>query len=227
MRKTIGLLAVVCLLLSACSQAAYPVAGKAAQHSLSGMTIGIDPGHGDRDQGTQGRSSGVYEAELNLLVAQELCKILEDAGVNVVMTRTDDTVIYAQGEGTFKQRDMQHRSQLINESACDLMLSIHMNFFEDGQYGGAQTFYQEGSQKGPALAKAIQAAIVAGMQPDNGRKAQAKDFYMLRETNCPAVLIECGFLSNEQDEQNLQNSDYRAKLCQCIVAGLQDYLDAQ
>ncbi|MDD4796799.1 MAG: N-acetylmuramoyl-L-alanine amidase [Eubacteriales bacterium] len=192
--------------------------------SLEGYVIAVDPGHGDRDQGTQGRHTGVFEATLNMQVAAALQKQLQDAGVIVVMTRVDDTVIYAQGEGTYKQRDMRQRAATVNENDSDLLISIHMNFFDDGQYGGAQTFYQNGSEKGAKLAQDIQTAIVTSLQGDNTRKPQSGDFYMLRETKCTAVLVECGFLSNATDEANLQEAQYQDKMAQCIVEGVHTYL---
>jgi len=192
---------------------------------LQGYVIGIDAGHGGRDQGAQGSFTGVSEAKLNLLVAQQLSAQLQQAGACIVMTRTDDEVIYAEGEDTFKQRDMRYRAHLINESDCDILISIHMNFFEDAKYGGAQVFYQPGSEAGAVLAQAVQQAIVFGLQADNTRKAQAQDLHMLRETNCPAILLECGLLSNRQDEVNLNSAEYREELCGCIVQGICTYLN--
>lgn len=194
---------------------------------LSGYTIAVDAGHGGRDVGTQGRISDVTEAELNLCIARELRSVLQENGAQVIMTRDSEDIAYAQGEGTFKQREMEHRAGLVNDQEADLLISVHMNFFEDGQYGGAQAFFCQGSSRGQQLANCIQTAIVSALQPDNNRKSQAKDFYMLRETTCPAVLVECGFLSNETDEANLQKPEYQGEMARCIVQGILDYLAAQ
>lgn len=196
-----------------------------SSHALEDYVIAVDPGHGDRDQGTQGRNTGVCEATLNMQVSEELQELLEDAGATVVMTRVDDTVIYADGDGTYKQRDMRQRAATVNENDSDLLISIHMNYFDDGQYGGAQTFYQIGSENGSKLALDIQNAIVESLQTNNTRKPQGGDFYMLRETKCTAVLVECGFLSNTKDESNLQDPQYQSRMAQCILDGICRYLD--
>jgi N-acetylmuramoyl-L-alanine amidase len=189
------------------------------------VTVVVDPGHGGFDHGSSGTRTGVHEDELNLQVAQRLEKALEDEGFTVVMTRESSEIAYDSGCGLSKKtQDMRRRSQIIDEAGPDLVISIHMNKYPDGRYGGPQVFYMQGSERGRSLAESVQAQFndrISG----SGRSALASDYYILRTSAAPSILVECGFLSNATDEARLQTEDYQQQLAELIRDGVLAWLE--
>lgn len=188
---------------------------------LAGWTICLDAGHGGYDGGAYGRASGVPEKELNLDVALRLRELLAAAGAQVVMTRTTDTALADEGANR-KRRDLQYRVDCAQ--TAQLFLSIHMNEYRTRGESGPQVFYKKGQDASRLLAGALQNALNAGLAPARPRAANTGEYYLLEHLAIPAVLVECGFLSNPAEEQKLLAADYRQQVAQCICDGVMEYV---
>lgn len=188
-----------------------------------GITIVIDAGHGGMDGGTVGSTTGITESELNLRYAKKLTEYLQNFGITVVNTRETMDGLYGEFSEDYKQIDMQKRGEIINNSDAQLLVSIHMNKFSDSSSNGAQVFFKEGSQDSETMANAVRDMLRANF--DNARELSlAGDYYILNCTDITGIIVECGFLSNPTEEQNLQNADYMNKMCYSIYAGIIHYL---
>lgn len=189
---------------------------------LLGITIGVDAGHGGYDGGCLGRNT--LEKEVNLHVALCLRKVLEERGATVVMTRTTDMALVDESVTTQKKRtELNNRLQLLEKGRAEVLLSIHMNYYEDSRVHGAQVFFREGNEKGRLLSGKIRESMQQSGITLHGQNALVGDFYML-STLDEAVLIECGFLSNEQEEKLLSQAAYQEKLSLSIAKGVEAYL---
>ena len=196
---------------------------------LEGWTIAVDAGHGGYDGGAVGRKSGVPEKGINLDVAQRLEKMLRAMGASVVMTRTDDYALCdADPPIRKKLQDMQRRAALIEAGGAQMVLSIHMNEYAKSSQSGPQVFYREGCDAGRLLAGVMQEALIDGLSPARERSAMSGDFYILM-LGVPSVLIECGFLSNPQEEALLLTKAYRQRIAESIAQGVLSWasLDAR
>ncbi|MBQ8178258.1 MAG: N-acetylmuramoyl-L-alanine amidase [Clostridia bacterium] len=184
----------------------------------------IDAGHGGSDGGVLGVESGISEAEINLLVAYNLKTELESMNVRVVLTRKGASVL--EGENGTKQDDFDKRKSIILESKPDAVISIHQNKFPDGTRRGAQVFYNANSDRGIELAKATQEKLNQLNDQYVGRSFSALkgDYYILNCSSYPSCIVECGFLSNEEDEKLLLSEEYRQKLTKTIANGVYAYL---
>lgn len=187
-----------------------------------GFVIVLDAGHGGEDSGVVGKVTGVKESELNLKTCKVLKSVLEERGATVVMTRKDDNGLYGLATKGFKLRDMERRREIIIDAKPDLVVSIHMNKFSSPSRKGAQVFFQKGDQKSKVLADSIQRALNAFS--GNGYAALSGDFYICRCTDVPSVIVECGFLSNPEEEKLLSTAEYRKKLANEIMRGIFLYL---
>ncbi|MGI6112543.1 MAG: N-acetylmuramoyl-L-alanine amidase CwlD [Mahellales bacterium] len=194
----------------------------------TGKVIVIDPGHGGEDPGAVS-PGGTEESHINLAIAKRLKEYLEQDGTMVIMTREDDRGLYDQG-GTFRQRklqDLERRRQIVIDSNADLFISIHINKFPQSKYYGAQTFYLTGDQEAERLAKIIQARLIEVLGRNNKRQAKASnDYYILKDNNAVSVLVECGFLSNAQEEMLLKDAQYQDKIAWAIYTGIVEYLSS-
>ena len=192
----------------------------------SGKTIVIDAGHGVPDEGAQS-SNGTTEAETNLKIALKLQNLLEQSGCTVILTRSDENAIYDIESKTLKQKkvsDIKNRVKIGNESSADIFVSIHLNKIPQSQYDGWQTFYREGSKEGARLAKIIQENLNKTMQKENNRIAKTIDnIYIIKHVEIPITIVECGFLSNPDEEKLLLEDDYQNKLAWGIYNGIVDY----
>ena len=192
----------------------------------SGKTIVIDAGHGVPDEGAQS-SNGTTEAETNLKIALKLQNLLEQSGCTVILTRSDENAIYDIDSKTLKQKkisDIKNRVKIGNESSADIFVSIHLNKIPQPQYDGWQTFYKEGSEEGARLAKAIQENLNKTIQKENNRVAKTIDkIYIIKHVEIPTTIVECGFLSNPEEEKNLLQDEYQNKLAWGIYNGIVDY----
>ncbi len=178
--------------------------------------IVIDAGHGGPDAGASS-ARGVKEAGINLSVAKLVESGLREAGFAVKMTRADENAI-----GESKREDMQARREIMRADGVQAVVSIHMNKFSDTSIRGPMAFYMKGSDQGEALATAVITAVC--MKIDHPKRpANPGDYFVLRESTAPAVIIECGFLSNPTDEQLLQDPLHQRKLAEGIVAGIAAY----
>jgi len=190
---------------------------------FAGLTVAVDAGHGGYDGGAVGRVSGVPEKGLNLDVAQRVEQLLLAQGAQVVMTRTGDYALCDEDPPIRKKlQDMQRRAKIITDGGADLVLSIHMNEYAGRSESGPQVFYREECPAGRLLAGAVQAAMHDGLAPKTQRTALGGDYYILT-LGVPSVLVECGFLSNREEEALLLNEEYRQRVAQAIVQGVADW----
>ena len=197
------------------------------QGTLHGLTVAVDAGHGGYDGGAVGRMSGTPEKGLNLDVAQRVEKLLAQHGADTVMTRTGDYALCDEDPPIRKKlQDMQRRAALIETSGADVVLSIHMNEYAGRSESGPQVFYREGCPAGRLLAGAVQRAMHDGLQPDKKREALGGDYYILT-LGVPSVLVECGFLSNPEEEKLLLQETYRQQIAEAIVQGLLDWQELE
>lgn len=187
--------------------------------------IVIDPGHGGEDGGATS-CTGALESGYNLQIAKRLNDLLQLLGYQTKMTRTEDVSVYTDGDTIARRKmsDLKQRVRLVNETENGVLVSIHQNQFDDSRYSGAQVFYgkAEGSME---LARKLQFALVAELNPGSNRKSKASTgVYLMEHIRCAGVLIECGFLSNPQEEARLSSADYQKKLCCVIASTLNQYL---
>ena len=193
---------------------------------VSGKTIVVDAGHGIPDEGAES-SNGTTEAQTNLKISLKLQNLLEQSGCRVILTRSDENAIYDLDSKTLKQKkisDIRNRVKIGNESSADIFVSIHLNKIPQVQYDGWQTFYKEGSSEGEKLAKSIQSNLNEAIQRENNRIAKTIDnIYIIRKVEIPTTIVECGFLSNPEEEKLLLQDDYQNKLAWGIYNGIIDY----
>ena len=188
---------------------------------LAGLCVCVDPGHGGYDGGAYGRQTGTAEKELNLDVALRLAEALRGRGAAVILTRKEDTALADPGENR-KRRDLQYRVDCAAEA--DVFLSIHMNEYRSAGESGPQVFYRAGAAESRLLAGALQQAMNAALAPEKPRAAHTGEYYLLEHLSIPAVLVECGFLSNPREEGLLLTADYRARVAESVCAGVEEYL---
>lgn len=187
---------------------------------LTGLTIALDPGHGGYDGGAVGRVSGTPEKTLNLDVALRAQRLLTAQGAQVLLTRTDDYALCDDDPPIRKKlQDMQRRAALIEAADCDLVLSIHMNEYAGRGESGPQVFYREGCPAGRLLAGAMQEAMIDVLAPKTRREALGGDYYILT-LGVPSALVECGFLSNREEEAMLLDAAYREQVARAIAQGV-------
>ncbi len=190
------------------------------------LTIVIDPGHGGRDPGKVGINN-VLEKDINLSIALKLKNLLEHNDINVVMTREEDIGLYSESDSNKKRADMNHRIELIHSNHADLAVSIHQNSFPQEYVRGAQVFYYTKSEQGKKLAEIIQEQIKKSMDDGNHRQAKANDnYFMLTKTECPLVIVECGYLTNSAEAALLLNEDYQEKMAWAIHLGVLQYVSS-
>ena len=193
--------------------------------------IVIDAGHGGEDGGASGED-GTKEKDLNLLVAQSLADILTAAGYDVRMTRTDDRLLYdlygdlTDYTGHKKTYDLRNRLRFTEEAGADLLLSIHMNKFPQPQYSGLQVYYSPTAPESRTVAEVIRNYTKLYLQPENERetKAATSSIYLLHRIQRPAVMVECGFLSNEEELSRLKDDTYRRQLALVIACAAAESL---
>lgn len=191
-------------------------------------TVVIDPGHGGEDGGSVG-AGGELEKDLNLAIALELKKDLERHFFDVVLIRDGDYSVGDQSLSTVAQRkksDIRKRVEAVENAGECILISIHQNHFSDGRYSGAQMFYSPVDPESARLAESIRQNVVAQLQPENHRecKEAGNDIFLLSHVHVPAVLVECGFLSNAEETRKLCTPEYQKAMAAAIYNGLIDYL---
>lgn len=185
----------------------------------------IDAGHGGADPGKVG-INGSLEKDINLEIAEKLKKFLEAEDVEVIMTRTDGNGLYDENASNKKVQDMKRRIAIIEEAQPEIVVSIHQNSYHEEYVHGAQVFYYTGSATGKKLAELIQECFVAGVDPENKREVKANDsYYLLKKTSRPIVIVECGFLSNREEEEKLNSEIYQEKAAWAVHMGVMRYLN--
>lgn len=205
------------------SKVAAAISGGAREESVK--TVVIDPGHGGNDPGGIG-VSGVLEKDVNLSVALFLKESLEQQGIKVVMTRDTDKALYSEGASNKKKEDLAKRIQIITEADPDFVICIHQNIFTDSKYSGAQVFYYKDSAESARLAACLQNQLIAGVDPENTRVPKSNmNYYMLKNSPVPIVIVECGFLTNTEEEAKLGTLEYQRKLAWNIYLGTMQYMN--
>ena len=193
---------------------------------VSGKTIVIDAGHGKPDEGAES-SRGTTEAETNLKIALKLQNLLEQSGSVVILTRSDEYGIYDIDSKTLRQKkisDIHNRVKIGNESSADIFVSIHLNKIPQQQYDGWQTFYNAQNAEGQKLAVSIQKNLNDVIQKENNRVAKSiENIYIVKHVEIPLTIVECGFLSNPEEEKMLLDDEYQNKLAWGIYNGIIDY----
>lgn len=196
------------------------------------LTVIIDAGHGGFDGGASTKD-GVTEKGINLNIALYLKEYLNFFGFDVIMTRETDTSTESEGLKTIRSKkssDLHNRMSLMEKTDNSIFVSIHQNHFSSPEYKGAQVFYSpEFSEQSSLLAENIQESIVYYLQKDNTRQIKpcGTSVYLIYKAVKPAVLVECGFLSNIEDAENLQNEIYQRKIALCIAIGILNYCEGQ
>lgn len=172
-------------------------------------------------------SNGTTEAETNLKIALKVQNLLEQSGATVILTRSDENAIYDIDSKTLKQKkisDIHNRVKIGNESSADIFVSIHLNKIPQQQYYGWQTFYQEGNESSMKLAKSIQQNLNESIQKENKRVSMKIDnIYIMKHVEIPTTIVECGFLSNPEEEKQLLTDEYQDRLAWGIYNGIMDY----
>ncbi len=195
--------------------------------ATASKTIVIDPGHGGFDPGKVG-TTGVHEKEINLKIALKIKAHLEQSGAHVVMTRTEDIDLDGDDTKQRKKEDMIKRAEKVNASNGDIMISIHQNSFPESNVKGGQVFFHKDSENGRVLAQHIQKAIQTHGDKENKRVAKHNgDYYILKTTKMPAVIIECGFLTNPEEERKLNTDQYQEQIAWSIYLGIIEYFQEE
>ena len=193
------------------------------------VTIVIDAGHGGEDGGAVGKNN-VYEKDLNLSIALKIGKLLTEKGIDVVHTRTEDVLLYDKNEdykNKKKALDLAARVKKAQETENCIFVSIHMNSFPQSQYSGLQVYFSKNNPQSAILANEIQSAVKEQLQPQNKRKAveATSSIYVLDRLECPAVLIECGFVSNFEECRLLSTEVYQKQLSEIISQEIEKYVE--
>ena len=188
----------------------------------------IDAGHGGEDPGKVSNYSDLREKDLNLKIALKTKDLLEKENFTVIMTRQEDRLEYSEGTTNVIQKrkqDLTRRKKIMDESGAAIVVSIHLNGFNETQYYGAQTFYPPNSADSKKLAEILQKSIRDACDPENKREPQLKKdpIIILENLKTPTVIVECGFLSNAHEEKKLGTEEYQDKLAAAITAGIAEY----
>lgn len=227
-------LSVAILTLCAFAYAAYGkiserITDKPENKVSDARTIILDAGHGGEDGGAVS-SDGVVEKDINLSIALKLRDILEASGYNVIMTREKDIAIYdddAESLREKKRSDLHNRLDIIEKNSGEntVFVSIHQNKFPDAKYHGTQVFYSKHDPKSMDLAGAVRKSVTQFLQPDNTReiKEANKKIYLLNNAQIPAIVVECGFLSNPEECEKLSDKNYQSEMAFSVYCGLIDY----
>ncbi len=199
-------------------------AGVAATSAHGGdRVIVIDAGHGGIDNGVLGVNTSTKESDINLSISKYLRGYFVDAGFTVVMTRKTQGGLYGLSTKGFKMRDMKKRKEIIEQSDADMVISVHQNFCPIPSRRGGQVFYDKSSESGKLLADSIQKSLNEMKECVKANSPLIGDYYMLKCTESPSVIVECGFLSNSEDEALLIKSDYQKSIAYAIFKGAVAY----
>ena len=188
--------------------------------------IVIDPGHGGEDSGKVSVNN-TYEKDINLQIANRLKKYLESSDVKVVMTREEDKMLCDAGSLHKKAEDMRNRCSLINKAKPEFTVSIHQNSYTSGEISGAQVFYHTQSKEGKIIADCIQKHLVSYLDKENKRVAKGNEsYYLLKNTENPTVIVECGFLSNKEEADKLETEAYQDRVAWAIHMSVMELLSS-
>ena len=206
---------------SADNKSSHGAIQKETSEPQKSYVVIIDAGHGGEDGGAIGKN-GAYEKDINLMLAKKLKERLVSLGITCELTRDTDILLYDKNtdyEGKKKKLDLLARKEFAERYENAIFISIHQNSFSKSQYSGLQVYYSTNDPASRILASKIQTDIKKGLQPNNNRAIKpSSSIYLLDELTCPAVLVECGFLSNQAECERLCNESYQNTMCD-ILAG--------
>ena len=196
---------------------------------LYSTVVVIDPGHGGEDSGAIG-VNGALEKDVNLEMSKRLCSILSNRGITCILTRSTDTLLYDKSsdyQGQKKKLDMEERLRIVRSYRSAVFISIHQNSFPSEKYSGFAVYYSPNHQDSYLLAKGLEEGVRSALQNENDRVAKPSDgnIYLLDQLNSPAVLLECGFLSNREECAALCSEEYQAKLCLIFADCIEEYIN--
>lgn len=193
---------------------------------VSNKVIVLDAGHGIPDEGAQS-SNGTTEAQTNLKITLKVQRLLEQSGATVILTRSDENAIYDLDKSTLKQKkisDIHNRVKIGNESSADIFVSIHLNKIPQEQYWGWQCFFKKNDEKSQKLANSIQSSLNQSIKKENKRVAmKLENVYIIKHVEIPISIVECGFLSNKEEESLLLDDEYQNRLAWGIYNGIMNY----
>ena len=232
--KTVYLIILAVVLISFCvimfSAFSNITAHTSADVSDAKPTVIIDAGHGGEDGGAE--VDGVLEKDINLNIANKTADLLRLCGYTVTEIRDEDISVYEDGAETLRENkvsDLKHRVEICNESENNIVVSIHQNKFDNSAYSGAQVFYSVNNDNSILLAEAVRSAVVSLLQSDNTRelKPAGSDIYLLDNAEVPAIIVECGFLSNSEERAKLLDEGYQSQMAYSIAMGVLEYSQSQ
>jgi len=200
--------------------------GTTAEEIKVKQSVIVDAGHGGRDGGAISLT-GTPEKVINLSVAEKLSELLKMSGYNVIMTRTDDTALEMPGIKSLKMQDLKGRLNIINENPEAIFISIHMNKFPQEKYSGLQVYYSKNNKSSSELAELIKSSNSKFLQKENSRetKPAGTNIFLLHKAPVPAVMVECGFLSNPKEAELLDTDAHRMKIAGVIFSAMTDFTD--
>ncbi len=212
----------LCVLLCVAGVVIYFTAIRPTFQPKPQYTIVIDAGHGGRDGGAVGKTTETTESYLNLQFSLKLKSICEEYGFKVVLTRKDMNGLYSAFASNKKRSEMEKRMEIIESANPDLVVSIHMNSFSNSSARGAQVFYAENFPENEEFAQTVQDALNEKI-PNAKKTAKSSDFYVINTTSKPSILVECGFLSNPEEERLLVSEEYQEDFCYVLFYGILSY----
>lgn len=224
--KRRNILVVVCMIVFCGAMMGMFFTVKRTSSPRGTQTIVIDAGHGGRDAGCSGINTGVSESEIALSIAKKVQADLQSMGYKVVMTRTNSDGLYDQNAKNFKKSDMAKRKQIIERAKPDMVVSIHLNSYPAITERGAQVFYQSDSKQGKTLALALSNQLHS-QTPNARQEPISGDYYILKCADVPSSIVECGFLSNPEEESLLITDDYQNKVAYAIMCGVVAYFGTE
>ena len=195
---------------------------------VTNKVIILDAGHGTPDEGAES-SSGTLEAPINLQITLKIQKLLESSGATVILTRSDDNSICEIDAETIREKkisDVRQRVKIGNNSSADVFVSIHLNKISESKYSGWQTFYKNSDENSKKLATSIQNSLNSTISNNYDRIPHTiSNVYIMKNVEIPITIVECGFLSNKDDEARLKTDEYQQELAWGIYNGIMDYFE--
>ena len=192
------------------------------------VTVIVDAGHGGFDGGAVA-DDGTNEKDINLQIALKLDAILKENGIKTVLTRSSDEALNNPDAKSIREKkvsDIRNRMKLINDTENSIFVSIHQNSYTSPKYWGTQVFYSSNTDESREIAQSIQSSVVTELQPDNTRQIKqcGSEVYLIYNARRPAVLAECGFMTNKEELEKLKTEDYQQRIAECIANGIIKYL---
>lgn len=213
-----------CMFFIADKGAKY-TAGRQVLLTEGKLCVVLDAGHGGDDPGKIG-INGSREKEINLAITHKVKAYLEANDIQVVLTREGDEGLYDANAENKKVQDMKRRIEVVEKVKPAAVISIHQNSYTEEYVKGAQVFFHKDSKEGEKLASLLQESMRTRLYPENHRQIKANDtYYLLKKTQVPTVIVECGFLSNAQEAELLIKDEYQDKVAWAIHMGIVQYLN--